>query len=460
LARIVLTVPFVLPSVVVALAFRSLLGANGPLGFLGWNRGFVPVVLALVFFNLGLMVKVVGTFWASLDSRPEQAARVLGVGPQRALLTVTLPALAPALAAGASLVFLFSATAFGLVLILGGSSYVTVETEIYFQTAQLLNLRAAAVLSIVQLVVVAAALAFGAAARRRSELSLSLAVDSGRPKQPTRLIRPQFRQDWPALIVALPAIILVLAPMVNLVYQSLRVEGGFGIGHYLALGLKDLPGLPYSPLVAAGRSLLIAVIAASIALALGLALSALLSRRPRRRWLARIQGWFDALAMLPLGVSAVTIGFGFLIALKEPPLDLRTSFWLIPLAQALVALPLVVRTVLPALRAIEPRLLQAARVLGASEWRCFATVEAPVMARAAAVGCGYAFAVSLGEFGATAFLVRPETTTLPVAIYKLLGRPGQDNYGLALASAVLLAVITAAVICLAESVRQPRGAGR
>ncbi|MDR2454897.1 MAG: ABC transporter permease subunit, partial [Bifidobacteriaceae bacterium] len=166
LLRGLLTAPFALPSVVVGLAFKALLGPAGPLGFLGWDQTFAAVVLALVFFNVGLMARVVGTFWANLDPRPEQAARVLGASPWRAFATVTLPALRPALAAGGSLVFLFCATAFAPVLILGGAAYATVETEIYLQTAQLLNLRAAAVLSIAQLAVVAGALWLGSAARR------------------------------------------------------------------------------------------------------------------------------------------------------------------------------------------------------------------------------------------------------------------------------------------------------
>ncbi|MDR0366536.1 MAG: iron ABC transporter permease [Bifidobacteriaceae bacterium] len=455
LARAVLTLPFALPSVVVGLAFRSLLGHSGPLGFLGLDGSMTAVVLALVFFNVGLMTRVVGVFWAGLDPRPEQAARVLGAGPWRALATVTLPALTPAIAAGASLVFLFSATAFAPVLILGGSTYATVETEIYLQTAQLLNLRAAAVLSIVQLGVVAAALAFGARARRRRERALKLtrtaqragSAGSGNAGTAGRV---RWRQDWPAMLVAAAAGVLVVLPLGNLVFRSVHSADGFSFHNYLALGQHAVPGLPYSMLAAAGRSVLVALLAAGIALLLGTALAVVLTRRPRspagRRW----QEWLDGFAMLPLGVSAVTVGFGFLITLKTAPFDLRTSFWLIPLAQALVALPLVVRGVLPALRAVDRRLIQAARVLGAGPWRCFWTVEAPAAAGGAAVASAYAFAASIGEFGATTFLARPDTTTLPVAIYKLLGRPGADNLGMALAGSVLLAAITAAVMALAE----------
>ncbi|MDR1634473.1 MAG: iron ABC transporter permease [Bifidobacteriaceae bacterium] len=461
--RALLTVPFALPSVVVGLAFRALLGRGGPLGFLGIGDGFWAVLLALVFFNVGLMTRVVGTFWAALDPRPEQAARVLGAGPWRALATVTLPALTPALAAGGSLVFLFCATAFAPVLILGGSTYTTVETEIYLQTAQMLDLRSAAVLSVVQMAVVAVALWFGAAARRRRERALKLTgagagiarrrlARSGR--RPARSPEPQptWAVDWASWLVTALMAALIGLPLVNLVYRSLRTSAGLGLGNYLALGDESRAGLPYSLAQAAGRSVVIALLAGAMALALGLAAAVVLSRpRAKASWGRRAQDLFDSVLMAPLGVSAVTVGFGFLITLNRAPLDLRTSFWLIPLAQALVALPLVVRTVLPALRSIDPRLRQAAAVLGAPPWRVFSSIEAGLIRRPAVVAAAYAFAVSVGEFGATSFLARPDTTTLPVAIYKLLGRPGADNLGLALAGAVVLAVITALAMVLAET---------
>src|SRR5262249_27237785 len=109
------------------------------------------------FFNVAVVVRVVGTFWASLDPRVSEAAATLGAGPWQRLREVTLPLLAPALSAAAAIVFLFSFTSFGIVLILGGPSYSTLETEIYGQAVRIFDLRAAAVLSLVQLACVATA---------------------------------------------------------------------------------------------------------------------------------------------------------------------------------------------------------------------------------------------------------------------------------------------------------------
>ncbi|MBX9246538.1 iron ABC transporter permease, partial [Actinotalea ferrariae] len=175
--RAFVVVPFVLPTVVVGVAFRSVLTGSGPLAFLGWDGTFAAVVAALVFFNLAVVVRTVGGFWAGTDPRAEQAARALGASPWRAFVHVTLPALTPALASAAAIVFLFCATAFGVVLVLGGARYGTVETEIWVQTTQFLDLRSAAVLSVVQMLLVAACLGLAGRARASRERALQLTPD-------------------------------------------------------------------------------------------------------------------------------------------------------------------------------------------------------------------------------------------------------------------------------------------
>lgn len=442
LLRAVVTIPFVLPSVVVGVAFRSLLDRGGLLGFLGWNAGFVALVAALVFFNYSVVVRTVGVLWARLDSRGVQAARSLGASPMRVWWTVTLPALAPAIAAAAALTFLFCAAAFGVVLILADQGWGTIETEIWYQTTQLLDLQAAAALSILQLVVVGASLLVAEVTRSRQERALRLAGRSSEHR-----LR---RADLPAVVVTAIVIGGLLAmPMVALVMRSLETADGLGISNYARLFAATDTGLP-NVWQATLNSLQTAVVATLIAVVLGAMVSFLLSRRPssvRGRQIVRVA---DAAFMLPLGVSAVTVGFGFLITLNRPPLDLRSSWILIPIAQAVVALPLVVRSLLPTLRAIDPRLHQAAATLGASGWRLVTSIDLPLAARGLGLALGFAFATSLGEFGATTFLARPDHPTLPVAIFHLIGRPGMDNQGMALAASVMLAVLTAVVMAVAE----------
>jgi thiamine transport system permease protein len=148
----------------------------------------------------------------------------------------------------------------------------------------------------------------------------------------------------------------------------------------------------------------------------------------------------------------VTVGFGFLVALDEP-VDLRTSPLLVPIAHALVAVPFVVRILLPVLRSIDPRLREAAAVHGASRSRVWREVDLPIVSRAVLVAAGFAFAVSLGEFGATLLIARADLPTMPIAIFRFLGQPGAVNFGQAMAMSSILAAITAVAIVLIERFR-------
>jgi thiamine transport system permease protein len=441
--RVMASVPFVLPSVVVGVAFKSLLAPNGLLGFLELDGSPVAIIAALVFFNYSVVVRTVGAFWAGLDVKQVEAARSLGASPFRAFTTVTLRALTPAIMSAAALVFLFCASAFGVVLVLGGSRYGTVETEIWYQTTALLNLPAAAALSIVQLVIVVVSLSLSNVARTHQERALRLA---GRTTE-----RSLTLTDVPALVVTVLTMgLLLVAPLATLLWRSLQTRNGFGFGNYALLATTANGSLSVSVWQAALNSLLTGAVAMLLAVTLGAAVSYLLSRRPTSIWGHALLRSLDSAFMLPLGVSAVTVGFGFLITLNRPPLDLRTSWVLIPIAQAIVALPLVVRTLLPTWRAIDPKLWEAAATLGATEGRILRTIDLPLLLRSLGLAVGFAFATSLGEFGATSFLSRPDRPTLPVVVYKLISRPGVDNLGMALAAAVVLALLTGVVMAVAE----------
>lgn len=447
LLRAVIVMPFVLPTVVVGVMFRSLLSSGGPLGFLGWDGTWVPILLAFVFFNLAVVVRTVGGMWEGLGRRAEESAAALGATPWQVWRTVTLPALAPAIISAATLVFLFCSTAFGVVLTLGGLRYGTVETEIYLLTTQFLDLQGAAVLSVLQLVAVVAMLAIAARARSGTETALKRVGARAGARRPRR-------NDIPALAVTALAVAFVLLPVGSLVARSLRVGEGWGLGHYRALADPDAsPALRVSVSEAVSNSLATAVDATVIAMVLGLIVSVVVSRRPRASGWRRVVSALDGAFMLPLGISAVTVGFGFLITLDRPPLDLRSSPVLVPIAQAMVALPLVVRTLTPVLRSVDPRQREAAAALGASPWRAAWTAEAAVLTRPLLAATGFAFAVSLGEFGATSFLARPDRPTVPVVIYQLISRPGADNLGMALAASVILAVLTVTVMGLVERLR-------
>jgi len=441
--RAALLVPFVLPTVVVGVAFRQLLRDGGPLGVLGLDGTPVAIVLGLVFFNVAVVVRVVGGAWEALDGRAGQAAATLGASPAQVFRTVTVPALRPAIVSAATVVFLFCATAFGIVLTLGGTRYATVETEIYLLTVQVFDLPAAAALSILQLVVVVGLLVLAQRAR-------AVAPVPRAPARPRRL----GRSDGVPVAVTLLLLAFVAIPIGSLVAGSLRVDDGWSLANYAALGTTgDREALQVTVTQALANSLRTAVDATWMAVGTGLLVAVVVTRRSRTAAERRVRGALDGFFMLPLGVSAVTLGFGLLITLDEPPLDLRDSPLLVPVAQALVALPLVVRTLVPVLSGIDDRQRQAAASLGAGPLRSVLTVDLPVLWKPLLAGAGFAFAASLGEFGATSFLAREDFPTLPLVIFRLLGHPGELNYGMALAASVLLASTTAVVMLLVERLR-------
>ena len=425
-------VPFVLPTVVVAAAFLALLGSRSPFG-IRLDHTIFAILAAHVFYNYAVVMRVVGGVWGQIDPRLEDAARVLGASRWQAFRRVTLPLLRPAIASAASVVFLFTFTSFGVILILGGSQFSTVEVEIYRQTAELLDLRTAAVLSLLQMTALAVLLFAYSRYQQRN------AVQSRMLTRAAVARRPRTRGERALVLANLAVMALLLGlPLVVLIERSLAGPGGYGLQNFQALFATDQrSALFVPPIEAVQNSLVFALIATLIAAPLGL-MAALVIARGK----GRLASGFDALLMLPLGTSAVIVGFGFLVALGNLPIDLRTSIILIPIAHAIVALPFLVRATVPVLRSVDERLREAARVLGASPARVWREIDLPIVRRAILVGAGFAFAVSLGEFGATLFIVRPDAPTMPVAVYRLLSQPGVLAFGQAMAMAALLMLVT------------------
>ncbi len=439
------TIPFVMPTIVVAAAFTSWLGPRGQLNL--WLMALLKldtppidlqhtiwiILLAHVFYNYTIVLRLVGGFWAIQNPRLEEAARVLGAGRWRAFREVTLPLLMPAVVAAALLVFMFCFTSFGVVLILGGPRFATLEVEIYRQTANLFNLPLAAALSLVQIT-----FTFGLmAAYTRLQARAAVPVEF-RPQHHTQRPPTTAGDRWIVGLNVGLMLVLLLSPLLALAERSFSVgRSGYTLAYYRELFVNRSQSIFFVPPVEAIRnSLGFAGATTVLALILGLISAYLLARRR-----SGLNALLDPLFMLPLGTSAVTLGFGFIIALDHPPLNLRTSPLLIPLAHTLVAFPFVVRSLLPVVRGIHPHLREAAAVLGASPWRVWREVDLPIVARALLVGAVFAFTISMGEFGATVFIARPQYPTMPIAIYRFLGQPGALNYGQALAMSTLLMVV-------------------
>jgi len=437
-------VPFVLPSVVLGSAVASVLG---PVGLNEMRGTWWPVLVAHLCFNLAVFVRVVGAALDGLDPALEDAARTLGVGPLAAARRVLLPAVRPAIRSAAVVVFLFCLTSFGVIVILGGGRVSTIEVEIWVRATRQFDLSGAAVLAGLQVAAVVATLALHARVSRRAVRATRTARSWGR--------RPSGWSEWAQVGAAVGVVSLItLVPLGALVERSLRLSGGtHGLEHWRHLGSATAgTGLMVSPLDAVIVSLVSAVLATVFAVAVGVPAARVAARRAG--------GVADRILLLPLGVSATTIGLGLLLAFGRPPLDLRRAWWLVPAAQALVAVPLVVRAVASALGELPPSVTEVAATLGASPRRRWWRVELPMVRGAVVAGAGLAFVASLGEFGATVFLARADRPTVPVAIERLMSRPGSSGFGQAMALSCILVLLCGVVLMIVDMAADRIGRGR
>ena len=460
--RLIVTLPFILPTVVVAAGFNALLGPRGWLNLILMNTLSIStppisvintlgaILLAHVFYNTSILIRVVGTAWSSLDNDIKEAAQVLGGSPLNVFRKITLPLLKPSLLAAGLLVFLFDFTSFGVILLLGGPGFSTLETAIYTQTLSMLNLRMAGILSVVQIgCTLLVTLLYAKVNEKQSP-----ALNPGKgvnPKKPSSYPQKTFVRMSILLLL-----LLFLLPVLSLVIRSfIAFNATSGIssltfGNYTGLFVNQRQSYFYvPPVTAALNSLKFALVTTVLSLLLGV------STAYAQAGSKKTHKWIDGFIMLPLGASAVTLGLGFLITFNKPPFDIASFPMIIPIAHSLIAFPFVLRTVAPGLASIPHTLKDAAAVLGASKWKVWWQVEAPIISRAALVGALYAFAISLGEFGATSFLARPDLPTMPVAIYRFLSLPGDLNYGQALAMATLLLILCVLSMALIERIPLP-----
>ena len=468
LLRALTAVPFMLPTVVVAAGFNALLGPRSWMQTLSsfffplssaisfqFTGTLTAILVAHVFYNTTIVIRIVGNAISRLDPKLEQTARSLGADSRRVWWHVTLPLLRPSMLAASLLVFLFDFTSFGVILLLGGPGLATLEVEIYLQAVKYFNLSLAALLSLIQLL---CTLIFSVIYTRvisRSIVQTAQRSPESNLRKPKSLCEKFFVASAVFLLSAffiLPLLALPLRSITRLEAdrgQRGEVQTGLTADYYSELFVNRRDSVFYvPPMQAALNSLLYAGGTVILSLVLGFPAASALAKP------TRLEKILDPILMLPLGASAVTLGLGFIVSYGR----LLTNPLLVPLAHTLVALPFVIRTLQPAIASIPDRLRQAAASLGASPFRVWQTVDWQILRRATLSAATFAFTISLGEFGATLLISRPDYSTIPVAIERFLSQPGGLNYGQAMAMATLLMFLTTACILMIEKLRLP-GAG-
>jgi len=432
IAKAVTTVPFVLPSIIVVLGFVIFFGNSGTL-----NRALMSlfgleepplrvlyslraIILAHTFYNFPICIRLVSAVWSGVNPNLERAARSLGARGLRLFWHTTLPRIMPGIYAAAALIFIFCFTSFAIILVLGGGpQYSTIEVEVYRLAKVSLDLKAASALAIWESVLAVLFMYLYIRLQRRVSFAENVQLRYERP--PLRSVIAS--KAGPLVILYLiVSFTLIVAPMLAAVHYSFLKRSGWAgelsytMSWYRTI-LSDLSsgGLGVTYLRAIRNSLFFGLMAVLLSLPLGTLIAYIMVRRERF-----LGGLFESFAMLPLGISTIILGLGYLRAYQTFPWDLTGKWYAIAFAHTVIAYPFVLRATTAVFRKINPRLIQAAVSLGANRWRTFWRLELPLIKSGVIAGATFAFAISIGEINATLMLYNPELTTMPIAIYRLI----------------------------------------
>ena len=441
--RALLTVPFALPTIVTAIGFtvfrtQDVWHAGTPVEF--FDSPITWIIAAHIFVNFSVITRVVGSTWVSQSPDIEEAAALSGAGRFRIFWSISLPQLRPALISAAFTGFLYCTASYGLVLVLGGGLVNSIETEIAIAANQFLDLQEAGTLALFQTLLSVAVFAISTTGSR-SRIGFDVQdIDDGK--------KSIDRRDLPVVLITWVSILLTLAPLALIVHRAFTDQAGaLTLDYFAALGTngaRDLLDITLGQ--AALNSLRNVVVATLLAGIVGTLVAYLLSRKTKTKRMRLATRALDIVFLLPLGVSTIVLGFGYLLTFGSGWLPLRSSWLVVPLVQGLMALPLVVRIVLPALQSASDELAEQASTDGASDLAAFFRIELPMAREAVTAAFGYAAVVSIGEFGAASLLAYGDQATLPTVLYQLISRPGGDNYGMAMAMSAIVIALTYAVV--------------
>lgn len=456
--RSLTAVPFVLPSIMVAIGFIATFGRNGVLNGLLASLGLPPVellytlpiiVLAHAFYNAPLVARVTATAWESVDAGTAETARSLGASPRRAFLDVVLPQLLPAILTGALLTFIFSFMSFAIVLALGGLSLATVEVWVYQRVTQFDYATASSLATLEMLFSLLLTYAYlRYEARQRAE-------SAARPAPRKALFGPLTLDRFAVGAYAVVALLVFVTPMASMLLASITGPNGLTLEYYRFLVDRQATAATFQikPLTAVQNSLIYGVASLAIAVPMGVLLAVVSTREfPGSKLI-------DTLSMAPFAVSGVVVGLGLLqgLVFGTTVFGYRltvTGAVAVVAAHAVGAYPFVTRNVAPLLATIDRSVVESARTLGASRFRVLLDIELPQVFAGVVAGAAFAFAISIGEFDSTVILASGGSAyTMPVAIERFIGR----RLGPATAMGCVLLVVTAVSFLVIDRLGDGRG---
>ena len=441
-------IPFVLPTIVVATAWQSFIGPHGitqliltryssvSFSFIEINNPSLLIIATHIFFNMTIAVRIITDAWVRIPKRFLDSSKILGANSILTWVKVVLPLLKPSIISAALLIFLFNFTSFGAVILLGGGRYNTLEVEIYLQTIVFFNLQAAGIIALMQLVFCIFIVNLYTKFSEKNRFLQPIERSSY-----TKLKDAPWKTKTTVILIISSLYLWLVLPLLSLIIRALFIIDDNEIQFALFSRLNSLRNSPFirsSPLLPLTNSIIFASMTAIFSLLIGLP-SVYVVTKLKNKNLKQLS---SITAMLPMGTSSITIGFGFLIALSFPGIDLRTSTLLLPIAHTLVAFPIVFRILLSAFQNFPKNITEKAYLLGATSFQVFFYIELPIISRSIATATLFAFAISIGEFGATALVSRPEFPTLTTTMFQSLSKPGTINFNNGLILGCILMTLT------------------
>ena len=435
-----LTVPFVLPPLVVLLGFIVTYGQAGWVnmlwrGITGTDNSLVSIfgtfqgiLLAHVFYNLSVIIRMTIPAWKSIDIEQVEVSKTLGVKNWKIIWKIIIPQIKNYIISAALLVFIYTFNSFAIVLYLGEVKYQTLEVRIFKLMKASLAFPEGASLAMLQLLLNTLIIVLYLVFERRTR-QMGVGRERGLPTRRLFFSKTDWKQNGIAIgsiIVLLIVGLFTFAPILAVIivsFQPYASEISPFYGYQQLLSSEYLPILGNTALRLLLNTLLFAIITTIVTLVLSLLIVFVLRNRYqslKEYRTPKVEGLISYMIILPMATSSITLAMGIFLSFRNSNLFLNNVWFFIILTHVLISLPFTTRSILAAYNRIDIELLNVASTLGASRFRIFRKIEFPLIVRGIIVGAIFSFAISLGEFGATNFLVRGEFGTLSIGISKLL----------------------------------------
>ncbi len=461
--RSLLTMPFVMPSIIAAMGFMHIIGQDGLDIRSNPNTWFATLIVAHAWFNIALVIRFCEPVLSTLDPTLEEQIRLLPAGKTRwgRIRNLWAPVLLPSIAAAACMTFVFSFTSFALVrwITLGENTLESMMAELgssagisgYMVAKNEVILGA----SIIQFAILLFALWLMSTLQQKRQNTL--------PQSSLEVVKSSNKKGW---FVILPAIVFAITPLLTLVVSSFKIRktesGGsteywsFEGWEYAFAATDSLP----SAWDALANSIGYALVTLLIALPLGWILAQSINDIEKQN--PRLGKFLDVFSMLPFAVSSVMIGLGVMLGMIKINPGFFYKFWFTPvIAHVMITTPFVVRIILPALRSIDPSYDECARTLGISKIKRFWTIKIPLLRGSIIVSSIFILAMSMGEFGASWVVTRnSDWTTLPIMIDSIRSIPYNNPLTTPAANAVSSTLMIIALILFVSTEKfRPRKEG-